>query len=170
MKVTDDEVAIDDLIATIKAAIVAAGISETRADRDLRVSAIELTLNTVATRRAGGGVEFRVPVIGFPVKLGHKLSRAELHKLVIKLVPPPASSGPELRGPTAQGALVDAVEQIRAALAQAEGGDDPFVLAESSIEISFAVTSEGTISLGFDGGFDEAVTHVLKLTIVAVVR
>jgi hypothetical protein len=46
---------------------------------------------------------------------------------------------------------VEAIETIRAAVASAAGGDDPFVLNESTITISFAVTAEGTISIGVNG-------------------
>jgi hypothetical protein len=44
-----------------------------------------------------------------------------------------------------------AIETIRAAVASAAGGDDPFVLNDSTITISFAVTAEGTISIGVNG-------------------
>jgi hypothetical protein len=44
-----------------------------------------------------------------------------------------------------------AIETIRAAVASAAGGDDPFVLDDSTITIPFAVTAEGTISIGVNG-------------------
>ena len=65
--------------------------------------------------------------------------------------PPP---GEKDRAETRDGALddvlVEAIETIRAAVASAAGGDDPFVLNDSTITISFAVTAEGTISIGVD--------------------
>jgi hypothetical protein len=66
------------------------------------------------------------------------------------------------------GFLVDAINTIRAAVASAEIGDDPFTLTESSVDISFAVTAEGTISLGVEGGLANELTHTLTLGLVPV--
>jgi hypothetical protein len=68
--------------------------------------------------------------------------------------PHPRPPGEKDRAETRDGALddvlVEAIETIRAAVASAAGGDDPFVLNDSTITISFAVTAEGTISIGVD--------------------
>jgi len=41
----------------------------------LRVGAVKLTLNAVATQSLGGSLDFRIPVIGMQVKLGSKLTK-----------------------------------------------------------------------------------------------
>ena len=45
-------------------------------------------------------------------------------------------------------------------------GDDPFVLNDSTITISFAVTAEGSISIGINGSLSDELTHTLILALV----
>ena len=74
----------------------------------------------------------------------------------------------ELRDGDLGSVFVDAINTIRAAVASAEIGDDPFTLTESSVDISFAVTAEGTISLGVEGGLANELTHTLTFGLVPV--
>jgi hypothetical protein len=46
---------------------------------------------------------------------------------------------------------------------EAAAGDDPWVLSASTIDIRFAVTETGTISLGVDGELANEVTQTLRL-------
>ena len=103
MRVTDDGVPVQDLVAAIKEAIKTANVSSTDADRDLRVGSVRLVLHTIATRSSGGSISFTVPFIGTEFKLGGKVTRQDTHEVEINLVPPPgdqpscataASSGP----------------------------------------------------------------------------
>jgi Trypsin-co-occurring domain 2 len=166
MRVTEDGVPIPELIETIKQAIKTANVSSTDLDRDLRVGSVQLTLNAVATRSLGGGLDFRIPFIGMQVKLGSKLTKQDTHKIDISMVPPDLKDRPELRDGDLESAFVDAINTIRAAVASAAIGDDPFTLTESSVNISFAVTAEGTISLGVEGGLADELTHTLTLGLV----
>jgi hypothetical protein len=43
--------------------------------------------------------------------------------------------------------------------------DDPFVLTDSSVELSFCITDEGDISLGVDGSLSNELTHTLTLNL-----
>jgi len=164
VRVAEETVPVQDLIDTIKQAIKAANISDTDADRDLLVGSVHLTLNTVATRTLGGGIDFRIPVIGWAVKLGRKVSTKDIHTIDINLVPP--KGHPELRDGDVESVLVTAIGTIRAAVASAAAGDDPFTLHDSSVSIEFAVTTEGIISLGVEGSLGDEVTHTLKLDLV----
>lgn len=166
MRVSDDGVPIQELIDTIKQAIKTANVSSTDVDRDLRVGSVRLTLNAVATRSLGGGLDFRIPFIGMAVKLGSKLTKQDTHTIEISLVPPDLKGRPELRDGDIGSVFVDAINTVRAAVASAATGDDPFTLTESSVDISFAVTAEGDISLGVDGGLTNEVTHTLTLGLV----
>ena len=60
-------------------------------------------------------------------------------------------------------ALVSAITSIRTVASQAAGGDDPWILSESTVDIAFAITRSGTISLGVDGELSDEVTHTLRL-------
>jgi hypothetical protein len=46
---------------------------------------------------------------------------------------------------------------------KAAEGDDPWLLSESTIDISFAITQIGTISLGVDGELANELTHTLRV-------
>jgi len=51
-------------------------------------------------------------------------------------------------------------------VAAAGAGDDPFMLRDSTLTLSFGITAEGSIVLGFEGNLQDAVTQALKLTLV----
>jgi Trypsin-co-occurring domain 2 len=163
VKVTDQGVAVPDVIADVKLAIKEASVSATDENRDLRVSSVRLTLHALATRSIGGGLDFRIPFIGMAVKVGTKVTRSDTHEIEINLAPPGEPTGQEVREAILDTALVDAIETIRAAVASAAGGDDPFVLNDATITLSFAVTAEGEISIGVDGGLSNELTHTLTL-------
>ncbi len=166
MRVSEDGVAIPELIETVQQAIKAANVSSTDLDRDLRVGSVHLTLNAIAMRSVGGGVDFRIPFIGMEVKVGGKLTKKDTHRIDISMVPPDLKGQPELRDGDFRSVFVDAINTIRAAVASAATGDDPFVLTESSVNISFAITAEGAISLGVDGGLANELTHTLTLGLI----
>lgn len=97
MRVSSDGVTIDELVAAVKNAIITTGMSSTDADRDLRVTSIQLTLKVVATIGIGGGMDFRVPFIGMQVKIGGSVTRLDTHTIDIALVPPELSERQEIR-------------------------------------------------------------------------
>jgi Trypsin-co-occurring domain 2 len=166
VNVTDAGVPVPEVIEAVKRAIKTASVSVTDQRRDLRVATVALTLHTIATRSGGGGLNFRVPFIGMEVKVGTKLTRRDTHEIEINLTPPAAEERTEIRDGGLDDVLVEAIETIRAAVASAANGDDPFVLNDSTITISFAVTAEGSISIGVDGSLTDELTHTLTLGLV----
>lgn len=165
VRVTEEGVPIQELIEAVKQAIRMANVSSTDLNRDLRVGSVQLVLNVLAVRSLGGSLDFCIPFIGMPVKVGGKVSRQDTHRIDINLVPPDLNDRPELRDGV-ESVLADAISTIRTAVASAAAGDDPFTLTESSVKISFAVTSEGNISLGVDGGLANELTHTLTVSLV----
>jgi Trypsin-co-occurring domain 2 len=166
VRVTDSGMPVQDLIEAVKQAIKVANVSRTTDGRDLQIGSVRLTLHAVATRSYGGGLNFRIPLIGTEVNLGGKLSRQDTHKIEINMVPPAPKVRPELRDSNLGDAVVEAIETIRAALAAAAEGEDPFVLEESKITIVFGVTSEGDISVGVNGSLNDELTQSLTLSLV----
>jgi hypothetical protein len=163
MKVTDAGVPLGSLIEAVKASVKQAGISRTSQQPDMRVASVQLILKTVASETAGGGLDFRVPFIGMKLKVGATVTKKDTHTLDITLAPP-EDAGREVRGGyDVEDALVNAIAAIRAVTAQAAEGDDPWGLSESVIDISFAITRAGTISLGVDGELSDELTHTLRL-------
>lgn len=157
-------VPVDELIAAIKKAIKLANVSVTDPRRDLSVTSVYLRLNTVATRTAGGGIDFRVPLIGMRMKIGSSVTRRNSHVMEMTLVPED-SGFIETRDASVDAALVDAIETVRTVMARAAEGDDPFILQDSAVELTFGVAADGTISLGIDGELKDEVTHTMRLTI-----
>lgn len=164
MDVNDNGIAVDEVIGAVKNAIKLAGISASDDSRDLAVSSLQLTLNTVASYKAGGGVDFRVPFLGMRLTAGSTVTRRDTHTLDIVLEPQDLAGWREIRDGGIETALVAAIETIRAVTARATTGDDPFLLRQSTAELSFAVTKDGSITLGFNGEFRDDVAHTLRIS------
>ena len=157
---------VDEVVGAVKNAIKLAGISGDRRGRDLRV---DFDPADPATRwrplTAGGGVDFRVPFLGMKLSVGGAVTRRDTHTVDIVLVPPGSHGAARYRDGDVETVLLDAIETIRAVMARAVGGDDPFLLGGSTVELSFAVTKDGSITLGFNGEFKDEVTHTLRIGI-----
>ena len=167
MNVADDGVPVPEVIEAIKRAIKTASVSVTDQGRDLRVAAVGLTLHTIATWSGGGGLNFRVPFIGMEIKVGAKLTTRDTHRIEINLTPRGEEfRAEEVRDGGLDDVLVEAIETIRATVASAATGDDPFVLNDSTVTISFAVTAEGAISIGVNGSLSDELTHTLTLALL----
>jgi NTP-dependent ternary system trypsin peptidase co-occuring protein len=165
MKITDTGVPIDNLVDAVKAAVKQAGISTTNTDRQIRVASIQLTLNAIATTSGGAKLEFKIPFIGMNVKLGTTITTKDTHTIDITLVPPDLAPEHEIRDGDVDHVLVDAIDAITATAARAGTGDDPFLLKESTVELTFAITDDGSISLGLEGETKDEATHKLKITL-----
>lgn len=166
VKVTEDGVPVQDVIAAVKLAIKEANISATDEDRDLRVDSVKLVLHALATRTVGGGLNFTLPFIGMPVRLGTKVTKSDTHEIEINLIPPGQEAGHEIREASLDAALVDAIDTVRSVVASTANGDDPFTLNDAKVTLSFAITAEGDISIGIDGSMTDEVTHTLVLALI----
>jgi Trypsin-co-occurring domain 2 len=170
VNITEDGAPVPDVIEAVKRAIKAANVSATDQGRDLRVGSVSLILHAIATRSSGGGLNFHIPFIGMKVQVGAKLIKHNTHQIQINLTAPWEKDRVEIRDSGLDDVLVEAIETIRAAVASAAGGDDPFVLNDSTITLSFAVTAEGSISIGVNGSLNDELTHTLALALVPAQR
>ncbi|MEU5906861.1 trypco2 family protein [Micromonospora sp. NPDC047467] len=166
MDVIDYSVPVEELVSAVKNAVKQAGISTTDADRDLRVASVQLVLSAVATTKLGGGLDFRVPVIGWKVKVGGSRSRQRTHTIDITLVAEDLHGRHELRDTTVEETLVEAITTVRAAVTAGTDGDDPLVLKTGTVELVFGVTDQGTISVGAEGELTDEVTNTLRIELV----
>lgn len=166
MNVTENGVPVPDVITAVKRAIKTANVSARDQERDLRVSSVRLVLHAIAVRSSGGGLNFHVPFIGMEVQLGGKITTRDTHEIEINLTPPAEARRAEIRDGGLDDVLVEAIETVRSAVASSATGDDPFVLNDSIIAISFAVTAEGSISIGVNGSLSRELTHSLALVLV----
>lgn len=167
MYVTDDSVAVEELVSAVKNAVKQAGISTTDEGRDLRVSSVQLILSAVATTKLGGGLDLRVPVIGWKVRVGGNRSHQRTHTIDITLVAEDLQERHELRHSAIEATLVDAITTIRAVVAAGAGGDDPLLLKAGAVELVFGVTDQGTISFGAEGELTDEVTNTLRIELIA---
>jgi Trypsin-co-occurring domain 2 len=157
----------DTLIGVVKDSIRRAGVSRTSQTQDMRVASVQLVLDVVASKATGGGLDFCVPFIGMKLRLGAKVTKKDTHTIDITLVPPEDQSTRQVRGGDVEEVLVNAIATIRAVVTRAAEGDDPWVLSASTIDISFAITQTGIISLGADGDLANEITHTLRLALAS---
>jgi hypothetical protein len=162
VKVTSDGVSVDALISVIKDSIKQAGVSRTSQASDLQVASVQLILEVVASATAGGGLDLRLPFIGMKLRMGAKVTKKNTHTIDISLVPPQERDARQVRGDVEE-VLVNAIATIRDVMTRAAEGDDPWLLSAGTISISFAITKEGTVSLGVDGELTNELTHTLRL-------
>lgn len=165
MEITNQGVPVSTLVDSIKKSLKTAGISRNSGVGDLKVASIQLNLRVVATESAGGRFDLRVPFIGMKLTMGAKVTKQDTHSINITLVPSETDQQfRETRGDI-ETALVDAIATIRGVMASAAGGDEPWALSTSDVEITFVVTKEGTISIGAEGEFSGEVTNKLRLSL-----
>jgi hypothetical protein len=164
MRVVNDGVTVEDLIAAVKTAVLRAGVSSGSDRSDLRIVSVQLVLTTVATASTGGTIDFRVPLLGVKLTATGKLGRRHTHTIDITIQPPQGPVRKAVRGQAeVEQSLVSAIGTIRRVIASAGAGQDPWMVSESSVELKFAVTQEGGISLGVDRDSKSDVSQVLRL-------
>jgi hypothetical protein len=167
MRVTDEGVPVGTLISVVKESIKRAGVSRALRTRDLQVASVQLILDVMVSKTAGGRMDFRVPFIGMKLSVGAKVTKKDTHTIDITLVPPRGQPTRQVRGGEVEDVLVNAIATIRDVMTQAAEGDDPWVLAAGTIDLSFAITRTGSISLGADGELANELTHTLRLRLAA---
>jgi Trypsin-co-occurring domain 2 len=165
VRVTDAGVPVPALITMVKEAVRRAGVSRSAGEGDLRVESVQLVLQALASKTAGGELDFRIPFIGMKLRAGAKVTRRDTHTIDMTLMPP-AQPARTVRGGTVEDALVDAIVTIRTTMAHASAGDDPWILSTGTVDISFGVTRTGSISLGTNGELADEVTHTLRLRLI----
>jgi hypothetical protein len=161
VRLDEDGLAVEDLVTAVRRAAAQAAISDADAGRDMRITGLELTLHALARRDLGAKLEFRIPFLGMPVAFGSKLTTRDTHQIKISLTPVPSY---EVRGEVEE-TLVQAISTIRSVVARGVGGADAFEHRSSEVELSFAVTSEGSVALVGTVDLAGEVTHTLKLTL-----
>jgi hypothetical protein len=166
VKVTDEGVPVEALVRVVKESIREAGVSRKSPTSDLRVGSVQLILEVVASKAAGGKLIFQIPFIGMKLSAGAKVTKQDTHTIDMTLVPPERQSGRQARSGDVQTTLVNAITTIRDVMASAAEGDDPWILSTGKVDISFAITRTGNISLGIDGELTNDVTHTLRIALV----
>jgi len=163
VRVTDAGVPVDTLVSVIKDSVRRAGVSRTSQARDLRVASVQLILEVVASKAVGGGLTLCVPFIGMRFSVGARVTKKDTHTIDITLVPPEGPADRQVRAGEVEDVLVNAIATVRDVMRSAAGGADPWVLSAGTVDISFAITKAGTISLGVDGELASELAQTLRL-------
>jgi len=160
-----DGMPVSQLIWLVKSAITRSGVSRLSPSHDLRVASVQVVLEVVATKVGGSDISLRVPFIGSDLGITGDLTKRDTEAIDITLVPPAQAKPAPVRARDTEKALVDAIATIRDTMAAAATGDDPWELSESTVNLSFGVTKEGTISLGLHGERSTDAKQTLRLTL-----
>jgi len=161
----DDGMPVDKLIAEVKDALIEAGVTGDNRTAGLRVRSVRLNLKVLATEAGGGRVNFHVPFIGTKLEVGANRGQHDMHNIDIALMPPDEIRSPGARSGSFQDALVAAINRVRQTVESAAGGKDPWYLSDATVDISFGVTSEEMISVGFEGKLTSETSNTLRLTL-----
>lgn len=168
MKVTDEGVPVEALVGVVQESIKEAGVSRKSPTTNLRVGSAQLILEVVASKAAGGKWNFQVPFIGMKLSAGAKVTKKNTLTIDMTLVPPEDRPGRQVRSGDVETVLVNAIATILDVMASTAVGDDLWALPTSKVDISFAITRTGSISLGVDSELTDEVTHTLRLGLVPV--
>jgi hypothetical protein len=162
VEITESGVPVNALITAIRNSIRRSAADD---EHTVHVTAIQLTLHVVTTQTTGGGLNLNVPFLGMPLRLGAKATRQNTQTLNVTLVPSDQYPTHEIRDDSVEETLVDAISTIQEIMTTAAQDDEPWLLDTATVELVFAITSTGTISIGIDHEDANEITHTLHLTL-----
>jgi hypothetical protein len=155
---------VDELIAKVKDALIEAGVTSANHRAGLRVRSVQLILEVIATGAIGGRLNFHVPFFGTEFAVGGRRTQRDTHTIDITLVPSAQPSPGAARGGI-RDVLVEAIRRVRQTVASASEGEDPWCLSTATVDISFGVTKDGTISVTAESGMTSETTNTLRLSL-----
>jgi hypothetical protein len=157
---------LEEVVRQIKEAINAFQREAAAEGKGIEIKAVDLSLEAVALRDAGGQLKFTVPFVGLEVEIGGKLAKEQTQTINLTLFPTkqveefsPPEIGPE---------LLEGMRVIREAVRYAAEGEPRFDLREPKVELSFVVTKEGKVTLFVAGEMKDTITHKAKLTLTGL--
>jgi hypothetical protein len=128
------------------------------------IERVELTIQTVLERGAGGALALNVPVLG-EVGGGGGVSRNQTQVVTLTLRPVEQIEAFDAGDVDVELRLTTAILDLRDAVRAAASSSPRFQLDSAAIELRFVVTREGHITLIARGERADEVTHTLTLHI-----
>jgi hypothetical protein len=131
------------------------------------LKSVKLTLQTVATNKAGATISFWV------ITIGGSLQKDATQQLVIELVPPKAGNASNVSSENFTQALEDSIINAAVGVQNAAQGPVPLQLNSLAVTLGFTVTAEGTagakltlapITLDVSGTKNKKALHTLEVT------
>jgi hypothetical protein len=167
VEVSSESVAIRNLVEVIKSSICEAQGAEEPRPGELVVSSAELNLQVMMDTTVGGKVDVRVPVIGAHLRIGGRRIRHRMHTVHVVMVPEHYGRAQHDHGPGDQ-ELVSALHAIKDLMEPGSPGGHSWSVATSTVQVSFAVTEEGSISVGLNSDRSDEHVHSLQLELQPV--
>jgi len=130
------------------------------------LKSVKLTLQTVATSKAGGKISFWV------ITIGGSLQKEASQEVVLELVPPKPGRPVNMSSETFTNALEDSILEAAQGVQGADQGSLPLELQNLTVTLGFTVTAEGAagakltltpVTLGISGQKDRKVVHRLEV-------
>ena len=131
------------------------------------LKSVKLTLQTVATTKAGVKISFWVLTIGGSVQ------KEASQEVVLELVPPKPGNPANISSETFTKALEDSILNVAQGVQGADQGNLPLKLDNLSVTLGFTVTAEGEaggkltlapVTLDISGQKDKKVVHKLEVS------
>jgi hypothetical protein len=165
LEIRDSGVDVEDLIRSIKRGVSQADLSIPGRLRDMRIVGIGLELRVIATSGEGGGLKFRVPVIGIESQAGAQtLSRATT-TISLSFEPIERKVG-AATGPNFEAQITQAVNTVRETVRLAQAGPDPWLLHAGKVENQFGITKTGSLQLFLDRSASSEHVNILTIEII----
>ncbi|NYB51652.1 MAG: hypothetical protein HVN35_03670 [Methanobacteriaceae archaeon] len=156
----DEGVGVAEIVNSIKwALLVTQGELETSG---IKLKRIELNLKSIASRKAGAGIRFQIPILG-KLKIGSNVSYKSVQTISLVLNTPKTPTKDIIPSIGLDKNLKSLIMSLADGVKAAVDGNIPLEMGESWVELNFVLKSENEVSLIIETGFDAELTNSLKL-------
>ncbi|WP_042425411.1 trypco2 family protein [Streptacidiphilus anmyonensis] len=162
MEVSSESVTVRSLVDTVQASICQVQGAEKPRPGALVVTSAEVELHVVMDAALGGGLDVRVPVIGAHLRIGGRRVRHRMHTVRVALLPGSGASGGLAHG-AGDEELVLALRAVRDLMDPNPQAAHAWSVSDGTVQVSFAVTEQGSISVGLDSDRSDEHVHSLRL-------
>jgi len=162
----NESVTIQEVVAQVKEAL--SNVQTKLTNNQLPpLTSVKLTLQTVATGKAGAKISFWV------ITIGGSLQKEASQEVVLELVPPNPGNAANISSESFTKALEDSILDVSQGVQGADQGNLPLKLNNLSVTLGFTVTAEGTagakltlapVTLDISGQKDKKVVHKLEVS------
>jgi hypothetical protein len=162
----NESVTIQAVVAQVKEAL--SNVQTKLTNKQLPpLKSVKLTLQTVATGKAGAKISFWV------LTIGGSIQKEATREVVLELVPPKPGNPVNISSETFTQALEDSILNVAEGVQGADQGSMPLKLDNLLVTLGFTITAEGTagakltlapITLDISGQLDKKVVHKLEVS------
>ena len=162
----NESVTIQAVVAQVKEAL--SNVQTKLTNKQLPpLKSVKLTLQTVATGKAGAKISFWV------ITIGGSIQKESTQEVVLELVPPKPGNPVNISSETFTKALEDSILDVAQGVQGADQGNMPLQLNNLTVTLGFTVTAEGTagakltlapVTLDISGQKDKKVVQKLEVS------